>query len=805
MKKNLPNIFTQEKQKQAKKNITTLIDEQGNTLQKNTDILNECKNFYQKLYTNHKTCSDMQKQLLQQIKPKITELQNQNLTKQIQITEIQQALQTMENGKSPGIDGIPIEFYKEFFELLKKDLQDIFNNVLFEQKTTPKTWNQAIISLIPKQTEKLNSLKYWRPISLLCTDYKILTKILANRLKQILPKIISQEQNCSIPQRTIFNNLFLIRDLIKYQKEKKNKFYLLQIDQEKAFDKIDRPFLFQTMEKLGFSIEYIKFIEILYKNNTSVMTNNGFLSEAVKMLRGLRQGCPLSLPLYVIQGEITTKNINKDKTIIGLQIPNYKKQLKISQDADDSIFFLQNQESVKNVLIYFQKLKQATGATINLEKTTVLPINTNITMNLPTEITIKEQNETTKILGIYFNEDLQYANNINWQKTIDKMEKHINKLSPRILSLNGKVILANTLILSKTSFLSNIFPLDIKTTSNIQNKIFQYIWKNKQEPIARKTIFLSKKLGGLNLLEPQAHNIAMRIKHLLQLKQKEKTPPWMNIATYWVAIDLFNFSQDYLFLMNNNRTKTINNNKPYYYKDIIYYIKNENKEIKKIENPNTKNIYQKIIQEGSKQHKISGENLWKKLLPKLDFKQIWKNTYNSYAQPFCTDLHYRLLHYSTKTNEYMHKCTQEINPKCNHCQKTETNLHLFTECHRIDKVWTYYQTYLTKLTGQKNSPQQHILTLSANKQSKHTTKLILTIVQIIIYEIWTSRNNLKYDKTVIPQDTIINKRNAQLRNIIRTHYKYHKLNETLNIFQELFCIKQVVAKLDNNLLVMQLK
>ena len=100
------------------------------------------------------------------------------------------------------------------------------------------------------------------------------------------------------------------------------------------------------------------------------------------------------------------------------------------------------------------------------------------------------------------------------------MEKH--KLSPRILSLNGKVIIANTLILSKTLFLTNIFPIDIKTTLNIQNKIFQYIWKNKQEPIARKTIFLSKNLGDLNLLETQAHNIAMRIKHLLQLKQKEK-------------------------------------------------------------------------------------------------------------------------------------------------------------------------------------------------------------------------------------------------------------------------------------------
>lgn len=72
-------------------------------------------------------------------------------------------------------------------------------------------------------------------------------------MKQILPDFILQEQNCTIPERTIFNNLFLIRDLIKYINEKKNKFYLLQIDQDKALDKVDRPFLFQTLEKLGFS------------------------------------------------------------------------------------------------------------------------------------------------------------------------------------------------------------------------------------------------------------------------------------------------------------------------------------------------------------------------------------------------------------------------------------------------------------------------------------------------------------------------------------------------------------------------
>ena len=189
---------------------------------------------------------------------------------------------------------------------------------------------QAIITLIPKKGD-LNKLKYWRPISLLCLDYKILTKILSNRLKNILPKIISEEQTCFIPKRTIFNNLFLIRDIITLTKEKNTKLYILQIDQEKAFDKIDHDFLYKTMKKMGFSNQFIQFIKILYKSNTSFVINNGFLSPPIQLLRRLRQGCPLSLPLYVIQGEVTTANINKNENIKGIKIPNSRKEIKISQ------------------------------------------------------------------------------------------------------------------------------------------------------------------------------------------------------------------------------------------------------------------------------------------------------------------------------------------------------------------------------------------------------------------------------------------------------------------------------------------
>ena len=87
----------------------------------------------------------------------------------------------------------------------------------------------------------------------------------------MLPDIILTEQNCSIPNRTIFDNLFLIREIITCTKQKKNYFYLLQIDQEKAFDKIDRAFLYKTMEKMGLSPLFITFLQILYKQNISMI------------------------------------------------------------------------------------------------------------------------------------------------------------------------------------------------------------------------------------------------------------------------------------------------------------------------------------------------------------------------------------------------------------------------------------------------------------------------------------------------------------------------------------------------------
>ena len=105
---------------------------------------------------------------------------------------------------------------------------------------------------------------------------------------------------------------------------------------------------------------------------------------------------------------------------------------------------------------------------------------------------------------------------------------------------------------------------------------------------------------------------------------------------------------------------------------------------------------------------------------------------------------------------------------------------------------------MTKLTGQSYTPQQHLFNINIPNTNKNKAKLTITIIQIILFEIWQSRNNLKYEHKFLPQQTIIDKINAHLNNILQIQYKKHKLQDTLDTFRDHFCINEAIAKIENN-------
>ena len=132
--------------------------------------------------------------------------QNKKMEGPITESECLKAVQSMKSNKSPGLDGLPKEFYSVMWEKIGPDLVGVLN-IAFMRGTLPRSMTQGLITLLYKEKGDAALLKNWRPVTLMNVDYKILTKVLTNRLKPHMDKLVSIEQACGVPSRTIHDQL----------------------------------------------------------------------------------------------------------------------------------------------------------------------------------------------------------------------------------------------------------------------------------------------------------------------------------------------------------------------------------------------------------------------------------------------------------------------------------------------------------------------------------------------------------------------------------------------------------------------
>ena len=213
----------------------------------------------------------------------------------ITIEECYETLKTFKNKKSPGNDGLTIEFYRKCRPLFGRMVVNSFNySYHFGQLSTSQ--RQAIITLIDKKKDRI-FLKNWRPISLLNVDYKLLSKTLSNRLTAILSAIvmiIHPKQTGFMKGRNIAENIRILYDTIYCTKKAKQHGILLALDFEKALDSLEWNFIFCILEKFNFDKKFIKWIRLLYNDISSCTIINRTSSGYFSITRGVRQGHPMS-------------------------------------------------------------------------------------------------------------------------------------------------------------------------------------------------------------------------------------------------------------------------------------------------------------------------------------------------------------------------------------------------------------------------------------------------------------------------------------------------------------------------------
>ena len=226
--------------------------------------------------------------------------------------ECLQALKSMKLGKTPGSEGLPIEFFKVFWNGISDCLFNAINFAYAEGKLSISQ-RCGIIKLIPKKDSEPYFVKNWRPITLLNSDYKSAAKAIANRLQNVLPKIINSDQTGFLKGRFIGENIRLIDGLINHTAAHNIPGLLLFLDFEKTFDTVEWSFIWKTLGSFNFGSSLISWIKLCYRNIESCVLNNGWASNYFIPERGVRQGCPLSLYIFILCAEILANKIRETK------------------------------------------------------------------------------------------------------------------------------------------------------------------------------------------------------------------------------------------------------------------------------------------------------------------------------------------------------------------------------------------------------------------------------------------------------------------------------------------------------------
>ncbi|CAL5340398.1 unnamed protein product [Camellia sinensis] len=361
-------------QSHKKKKIDSIVDPNGIWQEDQRVVEDNFVNYFQELFSAGEGLN--MGPVLQLIQARVPDHSASHLSRPFSEVELHHALFQMHPTKAPGPDGKPALFFQKFWPVVGPSVISAVLGVLNGVDEISHI-NHTFIVLIPKiKNPKLMS--EFRPISLCNVVYKIIAKMLANRLKEVLPSVISDTQSAFIPGRLITNNALVAFEVFHFLKNKragKDGCMALKLDMSKAYDRVEWPFINQMMLLLGFPQRFVQLIMNCVSTVSFSVLVNGKPSSMFYPTRGIRQGDPLSPYLFTICAEGMSALLDRAMAanrLSGISICRGSPRLSHLFFADDSLLFAAAKEGEAVVLReILHKYEQESGQKVNFQKSAV--------------------------------------------------------------------------------------------------------------------------------------------------------------------------------------------------------------------------------------------------------------------------------------------------------------------------------------------------------------------------------------------------------------------------------------------------
>ncbi|XP_071939954.1 uncharacterized protein [Coffea arabica] len=521
--RNTAYFHTTVKAKRKRNTISTLEKQDGTWCKSEEEIEVELCQYYNDLFTT--TNPDDFEEILKEIPSTISRQMNAKLIKPVEEKDIRQALFSMHPNKAPGKDGMSPLFFQHYWHIIKGDLVLAINS-FFHSGCLLKTVNETIISLIPK-IDSPTSVLHYRPISLCNVLYKIISKIIANRLKHVLQHYISNSQSAFIPGRQILDNVVVAHEILHFLKNKRKGstgYMAIKLDMSKAYDRVEWIFVGRLMLKMGFCPIFVKWIMACLSTVTYSFNLNGQKVGNVIPTRGIRQGDPLSPYLFIICAEGLSSLIHKavqGKELTGVKICRDSLVISHLFFADDSLLCCKatGREALK-VKSILTKYGNASGQVVNYEKSALF-FSKNTKERMKHEISEGLDNMKEAVNGTYLGLPMAIGRSkaqvFGFVK--NKISSKLQGWKQRLLSEGGKEVLIKAVTMAMPTYVMTCFRLPKGLCREISGKIAKFWWgKGEREASIHwaswKKLSEVKGRGEIGFRDLEAFNTALLAKQI---------------------------------------------------------------------------------------------------------------------------------------------------------------------------------------------------------------------------------------------------------------------------------------------------
>lgn len=435
--------------------------------------------------------------------------------------EIKQAVFDCDSDKAPGPDGFNFRFIKRFWPLFAND----FLKVLQEFSDTGhinRGVGSSFITLIPKNNDPV-SLNEYRPITLIGVISKVISKVLANRIKKVMGSIIHETQSAFLAGRYILDGPLIINEILSWAKKTEKDFFLLKIDFEKAYDNVNWGFLISMMKQMNFPDRWCKWIEGILSSTRSSVLVNGSPTFEFNCEKGIRQGDPISPFLFLIVMEGLSSLIRAasgNGFFHGVRFNVDGPTVSHLLYADDALVMgewsLANLNAIRRILRVFH---MCSGLRINLSKSNLFGLGKGAeeVHGFAQIMGCSAGSFPFKYLGIVVGANMNRIG--NWDSVLDIFRKRLSSWKASVVSLAGRVTLIKSVLESLPMYYFSLYKAPATVIHKMEVIIKRFLWggcedKNKIHWVAWERVTRSVKDGGLGLSRLEDNNFALLLKWL---------------------------------------------------------------------------------------------------------------------------------------------------------------------------------------------------------------------------------------------------------------------------------------------------